>query len=178
MARFAIKALPINVATLGNPVENSMSLRPELGEFEIEADSIEQARDAAQARVPSDKPFMICPWREKTACFTLGDRQYVYPTTLYRYNGKDFKTAQGKCLSDSPKSGQFLTKEDAKADYEAHEQRAQAKFDKALEHLEAMNALGVTIDYHMDGDTHGIYEDYMYLEVKEGPYSFEYRYDE
>jgi len=69
-----------------------------------------------------------------------------------------------------------LTKEDAKADYEAHEQRAQAKFDKALEHLGAMNALGVTIDYHMDGDTHGIYEDYMYLEVQEGPYTFEYRY--
>jgi hypothetical protein len=40
-----------------------------------------------------------------------------------------------------------------------------------------MNALGVTIDYHMEGDTHGIHEDYMYISVNEGPYHFTLKYD-
>lgn len=168
MALFAIKALPLNLSP--------MTLRPELGEIEIDTDTLEKARDIAQSRVPSDKPFMICPWRETTKCFTVGDREFVFPSMLYRYNGKDFDVHQGKCLSDSPASGQFLNKNDAKRDYDKHAKLAQDKFDKALAHLKAMEALGVSIDYHMAGDTHGIYEDYMYLEVQEGPYTFEYRY--
>jgi len=40
-----------------------------------------------------------------------------------------------------------------------------------------MNELGVSIDYHMEGDTHGIYEDYLFLEVTEGPYNFTVMYD-
>ena len=48
MALFAIKSLPLNLSP--------MNLRPELGEIEIDTDTLEKARDVAQSRVPSDKP--------------------------------------------------------------------------------------------------------------------------
>lgn len=175
MARFAIKKLPLNLSTMAQKVLNPMSIRPELGEFEVEADSIEHARELAKSRVRADEPNMISPWREKTKCFTVGmtkDREFVHPIPLYKYDGKSFTEVKGNCHRDQPKSGAFMSKSDAKADYLAHKAVAVEKMDKALSHLDALKALGVTIDYHMEGDTHGIYEDYLFIEVTEGPYRF------
>lgn len=180
MARFAIKKLPLNLSSMYNKIENPMSIRVELGEFEVEADSIEHAREIAKTRVRSDEPNMISPWREKAQCFTVGiskHREFVHSTTLYKYDGKRFTELQGNCHRDQPKSGAFMSKEDAKADYLAHKAVADKKIETALTHLKAMNELGVSIDYHMEGDTHGIYEDYLFLEVTEGPYIFTVMYD-
>lgn len=178
MARFAIKKLPLNLSSMYDKVDDPMSTREELGEFELDADSIEHARELAKSRVPSDVPNMICPWREKTGSFVASadrNRAFVHPTTLFKYDGKRFEEVQGNCQRDQPKSGAFMSKEDAKADYLAHKVVADEKLGKALEHLKAMEALGVSIDYYMEGDTHGIF-DYMYLEVTEGPYQFTVKY--
>lgn len=179
MPRFAIKKLPLNMSSMVKKIENPMSTRTELGEFEVEAKSIEHARAFAKDRVSPNEPHMICPWREKNKCFTMGagrDRDFVHPVVLYKYNGKSFSEFKGNCHRDQPKSGRFMSKSDAKADYLKHKALADEKLNKALDHLKAMNELGVTIDYHMDGDTHGIYEDYMYLEVTEGAYNFTIKY--
>ena len=179
MQRFAIKKLPLNVSSMVKKVENPMSVRPELGEFEIEAESIEDARAIAKTRVSSDEPNMICPWREKTNNFIAGtgkNKEFVHPIVLYKYNGKSFNEFIGNCHRDQPTSGKFMSKDDAKADYLAHKSLADKKFEAALTHLKAMNELGVSIDYYMEGDTHGIYEDYMYLEVTEGSYYFRVKY--
>jgi hypothetical protein len=180
MPRFAIKKPPLNMSSMVKKVVNPMSIRADLGEFEVETESIQDARTLAGTRVSPDEPHMICPWRERTQCFTLGagkDKEFVHPIVLFKYNGKSFNEFKGNCHSDQPKSGKFMSKDDAKADYLEHKVLADEKFDTALTHLKSMNALGVSIDYYMEGDTHGIYEHYMYLEVIEGPYNFRVEYD-
>jgi len=179
MQRFAIKKLPLNVSSMSSIDANHMSIREELGEFEVEAKSIEEARELAKNRVSSDEPNMICVWSEKTNKFitsTSKIREFVHPTTLYKYDGKNFNVFVGKCHRDIPSSGKFMSKADARADYLAHKTLADEKIEAALTHLKLINDLGVSIDYHMDGDTNGIHEDYMYLEVREGAYSFEVKY--
>jgi hypothetical protein len=180
MPRFAIKKLPLNMSSMVKKLANPMSTRSDLGEFEVEAGSIEDARTLAKTRVSDDEPNMICPWREKTQGFTVGsgkDRDFVHPAALFKYNGKSFNEFKGNCLRDQPTSGKFMSKADAKAHYLELKILADEKLDAALTHLKAMNALGVTIDYHMEGDTHGIHEDYMYISVNEGPYHFTLKYD-
>jgi hypothetical protein len=179
MQRFAIKVLPLNMSSMVKMVVNPMSIRAELGEFEVEAESIEDARALAGPHVSPNEPHMICPWRERTQCFTVGatkDRDFVHPILLFEYNGKSFNEFKGNCHRDQPKSGKFMSKDDAKTDYIAHKALADEKIDAALSHLKAMNELGVSIDYCMEGDTHGIYQDYMYLEVIEGSYKFIVKY--
>lgn len=179
MPRYAIKKLPLNVSSMVKKVANPMSIRTELGEFEIEANSVEEARTLAASQVSPNEPHMICPWRDKTKCFTTGegkDRDFVHPIALFKYNGTDFKEFIGNCHNDQPKCGKFMSKGDAKEDYLKHKVVAEQKIEAALTHLKAMNELGVSIDYHMEGDTHGIYEEYMYLEVNEGPYNFKFEY--
>ena len=179
MQRFAIKKLPLNLSSMVKKVENPMGIRPELGEFEIMAESIEGARELAKGRVDPNEPNMICPWRDDTKTFvaTSGkDREFVHPVTLYKYNGKNFDESIGNCHCDQPSSGKFMRKDDAKADYTKHKLLADEKIEKALELLDNMNSLGVSIDHHMEGDTHGIYEDYMYLEVTSGAYTFQVEY--
>lgn len=181
MSRFAIKKLPLNLSTMYQKIDNPMGVRPELGEFEIEAESIEDARLLAQPRVSANEPNMICPFSEKVNGFIAAtgktrESMYVHPIVLYRYNGKSFNESMGKCHRDQPASGNFMSKDDAKADYLAHKLLADKKIEAALAHLKSMNELGVSIDYCIDGDTHGIYEQYMYLEVTEGAYSFRVEY--
>jgi hypothetical protein len=179
MQRFAIKKLPLNVSSMVKKVKDPMSVRPELGEFEIQADSIEEARAIAQTRVRPDEPNLICPWREKVNSFIAGtgkNKEFVHPTLLYKYNGKSFSEFIGSCHRDQASSGRFMSKDDAEADYRSHKRLADEKFEAALAHLKAMSDLGVSIDYCMEGDTHGIHEDYMYLETTEGPYNFRFEY--
>lgn len=179
MQRFAIKKLPLNVSSMVKKIKDPMSIRPELGEFEVEAESIEAARELAKTRVNSDEPNMICPWRDKTQNFVAGiskNREFVHAIVLYKYNGKSFDESIGNCHCDQPTSGNFMSKGDAKVDYLEHKRLADEKIEEALKHLKAMNALGVSIDYYMKGDTHGIYEDYMCLEVTEGAYTFRVKY--
>ena len=181
MQRFAIKKLPLNVSSIVKKIENPMSIRPELGEFEVEAETIDDARAIAKSLVSSDVPNIICPWREKTNNFISGavkSREFVHPITLYKYDGKSFNELVGSCHRDQSISGNFMSKDDAKADYLAHKCLADKKIEAAFAHLKAMNEIGVSIDYHMEGDTHGIYEDYMYLEVSEGAYNFIAKYSD
>lgn len=181
MQRFAIKKLPLNVSSMIKRIDNPMSIRSELGEFEVQAESIQDARTLAAPHVSPDEPNMICPWSERINGFiarTGKSGEYVHPITLYKYNGKSFEEFIGNCHRDLPTSGKFMTKKDAKSDYLEHKSLADKKIEAALSHLKAMNDLGVTIDYFMDGDTHGIYEDYMYLKVTEGAYQFRVKYND
>ena len=177
MPRFAIKRLPLNLSCSTEPASKAMCIRPELGEFEVEADSMEDARLEAAPRVPADVPHMICPWNESHQKFTRAPsasrgNDFVHTAILYRYYGKDFEEFEGRCQKDLPKAGQFLNKDDAKADYLSHEAIADKKLEKALEHLKAIEALGVVIDHRIEGDSHGIDDNGTHLEVVQGPYVF------
>lgn len=179
MPLFAIKKLPLNTSSMVKKIDNPMSTRTEIGEFEVEAGSIEEVREIAKNRVSSTEPHMICPWRDETKCFTVGagrERDFVHPIILYRYNGSSYAEIMGKCHKDLPKSGCFMSKIDAKKDYLKHKALADEKLRLALEHLQSMKNLGVSIDYTIEGDTHGIHEDFMYLEVTEGAYNFTIKY--
>ena len=167
------------MSSMVKKIDSPMSTRTEIGEFEVEAESIEEVREIAKNRVSSTEPHMICPWREKNKCFTIGtggEREFVHPIILYRYNGSSYAEIKGKCHKDLPKSGCFMSKSDAKEDYLKHEALANEKLELALEHLQAMSNLGVSIDYSIEGDTHGIHEEFMYLEVTVGPYTFMEKY--
>ncbi len=177
MPRFAIKRLPLNLSCSTEPASKAMCIRPELGEFELEADSMEDARLEAAPRVPADVPHMICPWNESHQKFTRAPsssrgNDFVHTAILYRCYGNGFEEFVARCQKDSPQSGRFLSKDDAKADYLAHKSIADKKLEQAFEHLSAIEALGVVIDHSVEGDTHGLVDNGTYLELEQGPYVF------
>ena len=79
-------------------------------------------------------------------------------------------------------SREHLTLEKAEADKERYEERrkkAQAEAKTLLDKYETMyKALPFRVSYHMEGDTHGIYEDYSYIGVTVDGFNFERRLDD
>jgi len=176
MKTYAIKKLPLNLSGMYKKVENPMSTRHDIGEFEINAESADEARQIASTMVSDSEPNMICEWSEKHGRFIRSHkREFVHPTPFFKFNGRTFTETIEPSKRGQPKSGKFLTKEEAENDYVKHKKVADKKITEALEHLEAIDGLGVSLDYHMDGDTHGIYEDYMYLEIIEGSHIFTHK---
>ncbi|NKC01835.1 MAG: hypothetical protein GKR90_25505 [Pseudomonadales bacterium] len=155
-----------------------MSIRSVLGEFEVDAETLEEARTIASTMVNASEPALICQWSEPRSRFLYSrDSEFVHPTTLFRYDGEEFVESCERCRRDLPKSGKFLNKSDARSDYRKHKDLADKKIGEALDHLDALENLGVSLGHQMLGDTYGIYEDYMYLQVKEGAYTFTHRLD-
>ena len=98
-------------------------------------------------------------WMGLLGCTAVPIKEGVY--------GPDMGDGKGPPVTGL-KPSQFFTAE-LKASGDAFS--TDKKIDAALSHLKAMNELGVSIDYCIEGDTHGI-QDYMYLKVNEGAYCF------
>jgi hypothetical protein len=102
---------------------------------------------------------------------------YLLKTTVYRVDDSTGKVepTELKYIPDFNQHTKhfFKSEEDALADYKKHEAVAKLKLgaaEKALNELqEKFNAL---IYFNLEGDTHGIYNEYMYIEVTEGNYTF------
>lgn len=92
----------------------------------------------------------------------------THSDTATKTEVKRYRDMSGSRLFDSPA--------EALADRKKHESEANAKLDVAEAEFNAlMNTHNVTISYSMQGDTHGIYEDYMYISVEVSGYYFERR---
>lgn len=69
----------------------------------------------------------------------------------------------------------FETKKEALANYKKAYKEASVKFKEiCLEQTKLQEKLGFQIDYFMNGDTHGIHEDGMYVEFKHSGYEFRF----
>jgi hypothetical protein len=83
-----------------------------------------------------------------------------------------------KQLFSNP-GGWFETKEEASAHFAKARTLAEEKAKEILQELKWLqNKLGFSIAYQMIGDTHGIYEDYLYLEIKMEGYEFIYKMED
>lgn len=70
-------------------------------------------------------------------------------------------------------SSWFSSKELAEADYLHYQKSASKRLDEAEAAIcKLKRSLGFSIDYAVEGDTHGIHEDYLFIEVSEGGYQY------
>lgn len=77
------------------------------------------------------------------------------------------------------KEGWFETEEEAKSHFlEAQNiaKKRAVEINKELDDLK--KRLSFDIGYTMEGDTHGIYEDYLYINIKVDPYTFNLKIEE
>ena len=133
-------------------------------------DTVEEVQRWAQGRVDLNSRWII-----KEGFSNVGD---VTNITLYKgcsnrkgYQEKIFYSRKGQ-----ESLGWFLTIEAARRSYLAHKVLADKRLKGAAQALmDLEEKYGCTIDYMIDGDTHGIYEDFMYIQLTEGPYEFSLR---
>lgn len=109
------------------------------------------------------------------------------PTMYLAYRCTDISrnSQRGVMIGDPAPKGWYLTKEEAIA---AHEQakevehkeylalkpEAEKQLDRHEEFLQSyLKDNKVSLDYTMLGDTHGIYEDYMYISISIGKHRYE-----
>lgn len=72
-------------------------------------------------------------------------------------------------------SNRFLTKAEARNAIEAVLPKAQEHFQACLKkYQEAMSSLNFSVGYTYDGDTHGIYDEYEYINFKMDGFDFEF----
>ncbi len=97
--------------------------------------------------------------------------------TMYRAVGD--KTCHSQKFNFVPGGNAwFSNKADALADRDQHSAAAQVRLDVIVNLLDALRTnLDFCIDYTMDGDTHGIYDDHQYIGVDQGGYTFTRRID-
>lgn len=89
---------------------------------------------------------------------------------LYSDNPEKHTT---KRLRDMSKSKYFDTPQEAIADRKRFQPQANKKLDEVEADFKALcDRHKATISYVMDGDTHGIYEDYMYAAIEVEGYQF------
>lgn len=128
-----------------------------------EADSLESARDWAKANLDTSTRWIV-----KLDGQNVGEA-FIFTHYSCTYSDK----VQSYTRNSWPKSGLFETKEAALADRNKHRAEAASRLELAEQAInKELRALGVSLSYEMQGDTHGIYEDYMYLEVRVENYYF------
>lgn len=95
-------------------------------------------------------------------------------TYYYRYEqDSDLDAKLHKNLSTYKKNGYFTTKELALEDYEIAYKAAMPIMENAAQKLkELQSSLGVYVGFNIDGDTHGTYNEYMYVSCKVDGYYF------
>ena len=171
-----VEGLIMRYAIKKQPLDFSIQINKERGEFEIEADNIDDARTKAK-KIIDDPAICACifAWSDKFNKYcNSSNKEYVNATTLYKYDGEKYEQHVSPFEMQYPGRGKFFNKEDARQDYLKYKLLA----DKELNFVEdQLNSLerktGVRVDYYIDGDTHGIHEEYLYLEVTKGAYRFE-----
>lgn len=95
-------------------------------------------------------------------------------TYYYRYEqDSDLGAKLHKDLSTYKKNGYFTTKETAMEDYQNTHNAAMPILENAAQKLkELQSSLGVYVSFNIDGDTHGTYNEYMYVGCKVDGYYF------
>lgn len=132
---------------------------------EIEANSVEEVRQWAKENIDTKSRWII-----KLDGRNIGEAIILDMWLVIDHNGKPCKRTFN---SASAASGWFPTKELALKDYNRHKGAAKKRLDEIEVKLQALKkSLGFQIDYQMYGDTHGIYEDYQYISVVEGGYTY------
>lgn len=98
---------------------------------------------------------------------------------FYRYESKttgknDFAIVE-KMLYGAHRNC-FLTKEEATTHFEDSYKTALDRYEKIIEGIEKLKeSLGdFSYSYFFHGDTHGIYEDGMYIEISVNDYDFQF----
>lgn len=73
----------------------------------------------------------------------------------------------------------FVTKEEATDHYEASYKIASEKYEKIIQGIQKLKeTLGdFSYEYFIEGDTHGIYEEGLYMEIMVNGYSFQFSQD-
>lgn len=131
---------------------------------EIAASCIKEVRAWALNNIDTTTRWII-----KQNGRNLGEAIVMEFWRVCRLDGK----AKKKTFNHTARTTWFLTKRDAEADYSQHKKPAELRLDEIESKIrELQKSLKFNIDYHMAGDTHGIYEDYQYISVTEGGYSF------
>jgi len=168
--KYVIKKQPLNF---------SIQVDAKRGEFEIEAANIDEARTKAKRIICDPVEWaLIAPWFEEYNKYCAppnNAKEYVNATTLYKYLGKGEKYQEyiSPRNKQYPENGKFFNPADAKRDYLKHKALADKELDFIEDHLNLLEQeTGVRVDYHIDGDTYGIYEEHLYLEVTKGAYTF------
>jgi hypothetical protein len=96
-----------------------------------------------------------------------------------KYNAINSDKVESRKFNYNYKHPQYFdTKEDALADRNKSKAKAKKILNELDDKIDALlKEYDASLGYVMDGDTHGIYEDYQYLEIKVNNYYFKKRLD-
>lgn len=118
-------------------------------------------------RLRPDAEFVVGKW--------VTDLVY-YTVAVVKGEIKVERNTRGIYIKDDPEKlarNRYLTQAEAKNAIEAVLPEARAKFEQCLTEYRALTSkLGFSIGYNVDGDTHGIYNEYEYISFKIGEFSF------
>lgn len=135
----------------------------------VEAENLEEVRSWALENVDTSTRWIVRHNGRNIAEAIVVD--------LYRCHGSE-TPSKTTFNSMAKMRNYFATPEEAAADYRSHKAEAKKRLDAIEQRLNALcEELAFDIDYVMDGDTHGIYEDYLYISVDISGYSYKREYD-
>jgi hypothetical protein len=99
--------------------------------------------------------------------------------TFVKYNAINSDKAESRVFNHNYRHPQYFdTKEEALNDRKKSQKEADVILNRLHENIKGLlNESCATLDYVMEGDTHGIYENYQYIEVKVNNYYFRKRID-
>lgn len=133
--------------------------------IDVPASSIDEVRSFALGKVDTSTRWVI-----KLDGRTLADAIEV---VRYRYDDATGKPVGKTFNSTAPRAGYFETPEEAVADYRCHLAEASRRLDVIVQRVrDLQKELSFDLNYTMQGDTHGIYEDYQYVSVTIGGYAY------
>jgi hypothetical protein len=92
---------------------------------------------------------------------------------LWRVMGRGGKATKQIFNYIKPMSSWFNSKKEAEDDYNRHKEAVALRLDEIEQKIaELQKALKFEIECHIDGDTHGIHEEYQYINVTECGYEY------
>lgn len=92
---------------------------------------------------------------------------------FYRVDGYSRIATYRVSNNNIPNKNEFKTEKEAISNFNQYVDEANEKLEKVHEEINAvLKANGCDIDYMIQGDTHGIHEDYMYISTNVGGYNF------
>lgn len=133
--------------------------------IDVDAASLDEVRQFAMSNVDTRTRWIVKKDGRNIA--------EAIEVTRYRFDDARMKVVPKIFNSTAMRAQYFETAEAAAADYRAHRDEASRQLDAVVQRLESLKAeLSCDIGYVMQGDTHGIDEDYLYVSVNVGGYEY------
>ena len=133
--------------------------------IDIKANDIDEVRVWAMANIDTSTRWVV-----KLDGLNIGEAIVV---DLWRVLGREGKATKKTFNSNPERTGWFNSKQEAEADYLNHKPAADLRLDVIEGKItELQEALNFELEYHIDGDTHGIHEEYQYISVTESMYEY------